>query len=32
VRVKKLKTIADSNLDKAELKVALINLINDGTL
>nr|WP_297349890.1 arsenate reductase ArsC [uncultured Glaciecola sp.] len=32
VRVKKLKTIADNRLDKAELRVALTNLINDGNL
>jgi arsenate reductase len=32
VRVKKLKSIADSRFNKAELKVALTNLINDGNL
>jgi arsenate reductase len=32
VRVKNLKSIADSGLDKAELKVALTNLINDANL
>jgi arsenate reductase len=32
VRVKKLKSIADRGPDKAELKVALTNLINEGNL
>ncbi|MFT6085115.1 MAG: arsenate reductase [Glaciecola sp.] len=32
VRVKKLRSIADSRLDQAELKIAVTNLINDGNL
>jgi arsenate reductase len=32
VRVKKLQSTADKGLDRTELKVALANLINDGSL